>query len=397
MGVEQSSGRQNGKPVAYAELPPFSIQAQGQDLVLYPGGKDRFDRLLSLIAEAHTSVHLCFYIFAEDAVGTAVRDSLVAAARRGVQVTLIIDGFGATAGPAFLQPLIDAGGRYYVFSPRWSQRYLIRNHQKLVIADGKVAMLGGFNIADEYFAPPEMNGWSDLGVTVEGSAVPALSRWFEELERWTANPRANWRAISKAIRDWEPGDGPVQVLIGGPTRAPSGWTESIRRDLERGTRLDMIMAYFSPASRMSRRIGGLAKRGVARLVMAGKSDNNATIGATRSMYHYFLGRGVKVWEFNPCKLHTKLIVVDDAVYFGSANFDMRSLYLNLELMLRIEDADLADRMRDFVGQHLVAAEEITPQLNKQRATLFNRIRWNFAWFLVAVVDYNVSRRLNLGL
>jgi cardiolipin synthase len=149
-----------------------------------------------------------------------VRDALVEAAQRGVRVTLIIDGFGADADEAFLQPLSDAGGDWHVFSSGWSQRYLIRNHQKMVIADG-AAMLGGFNISDEYFAPPQVNGWSDLGVTVEGSAVIQLSRWFDEIERWTANPRANWLAISRMIRDWKPGTGPVQLLIGGPTRTPS--------------------------------------------------------------------------------------------------------------------------------------------------------------------------------
>jgi len=393
MGVPQSSGQGGG----YADLPPFSISAQGQELVFYPAGKDRLERLLSLIAGAYVSVRLCFYIFAEDSVGAKVRDALVEAAGRGVEVTLIIDGFGADAGPAFMQPLRDAGGTYHVFSPRWSQRYLIRNHQKLVIVDDTAAMMGGFNIADEYFGSPEDDGWNDLGFTVEGSAVTQLVLWYAELERWTANPKTSWLGVSKMIRDWDPGDGSIQLLIGGPTRRLSSWARAIRKDIERGQRLDMMMAYFSPASRMNKRIGKLAKRGEVRLVMAGKSDNNATVGATRSLYYYLLGCGARVWEFMGCKLHTKLIVVDDAVYFGSANFDMRSLYLNLELMLRIEDAALAQRMRDFITEHLAASEEITPQSNQRRATLFNRIRWNFAWFLVAVVDYNVSRRLNLGL
>ncbi|WP_332872614.1 phospholipase D-like domain-containing protein [Allopontixanthobacter sediminis] len=392
MGEERSSGV-GGAP---AELPPFSISAQGQDLTFYPAGKDRLDRLLEMIGGARESVRMCFYIFAIDDTGRQVRDALVAAAERGVAVTLIIDGFGADADAEFLQPLSDAGGNWHVFSSGWSQRYLIRNHQKMVIADG-TAMLGGFNIADDYFAPPKVNGWNDLAVTLEGSAVSQLSRWFDELERWSANPRSNWLAVSRMIREWSPGSGPVRLLIGGPTRTPSSWAQAIRADLVRGRRLDMVMAYFSPASRMARRIGNLARRGTARLVMAGKSDNNATIGAARSMYAYLLGCSARVWEFTACKLHTKLIVIDDAVYFGSANFDMRSLYVNLELMLRIEDAALADRMRKFIGWHIAASEEITPQVNRRRATLFNRIRWNLAWFIVAVVDYNVSRQLNLGL
>jgi cardiolipin synthase len=93
----------------------------------------------------------------------------------------------------------------------------------------------------------------------------------------------------------------------------------------------------------------------------------------------------------------KLLVIDDAVYLGSANFDMRSLYVNLELMLRIEDAGFADRMRDFIAQHHSASKQITREEHRKHSKLCNRIRWNLSWFLVAVVDYNVARRLNLGL
>ena len=131
--------------------------------------------------------------------------------------------------------------------------------------------------------------------------------------------------------------------------------------------------------------------------MAGKSDNNATIGASRALYEKLLKAGAQIWEFQPNKLHTKLIVLDDAVYMGSANFDMRSLYLNLEIVVRIEDRALAETMSDFIAQHLPASLAITPQLHRQRATLWNRLRWRISWFLVSVVDYTVSRKLNLGL
>ncbi len=382
---------------AFHDPVPFSCTAQGQQLTFYPAGEDRRAALLALIAEARESVQMAFYIFAEDQIGAAVRDALVEAAARGVAVTLLIDGFGASATPQFFQRLLDAGGHYAVFSARWTQRYLIRNHQKIVITDRQKAMIGGFNVADDYFAPPDLDGWNDLAVTVEGAAVASMERWFERLARWTSDPRANWLAVSRMIRDWDPGQGAVRLLIGGPTRGLSTWARCVSRDLERGSRLDMMMAYFSPASRMVRRIGRVASQGQTRLLMAGKSDNNATIGATRSLYHYLLSRRARVWEFTACKLHTKLIVIDDAVYFGSANFDMRSIYLNLEVMLRIEDAALAAKMRDFITLHLPASTQITPALHKRRATLFNRLRWNLSWFLVAVVDYTVSRRLNLGL
>jgi cardiolipin synthase len=76
---------------------------------------------------------------------------------------------------------------------------------------------------------------------------------------------------------------------------------------------------------------------------------------------------------------------------------MRSLYLNLELMLRIEDAALAERMREFVAAHLAGSRQVTMALHRERRTVWNRIRWTLSWFLVTVVDYTVTRRLNLGL
>ncbi len=381
----------------YRDPPPFTVEAQGQTLTFYPSGQDRLDALVELIDSATTSLSVCFYIFAEDAASVRVRDAMANAARRGVTVKLVVDGFGAAATDAFFEPLAAAGGQYWRFSARWSQRYLIRNHQKMVIVDEERAMIGGFNVEDSYFDPPQKNGWNDLGLIVTGSVVGDLVRWFEKMEGWVSDSKANWRAIRRILREWDPGKGPVRLLVGGPTRGLSSWSRCVSEDLIHGTRLDMMMAYFSPPKRLVRRIGRIAQKGSARLVMAGKSDNGATIGATRALYRYLLKRGAKIWEFVPCKLHTKLIVLDDRTYVGSANFDMRSLYLNLELMLVIDDEGLAEKMRDFVGQHLPASLAITPAVHKQRATIWNRVRWRASWFLVAVLDYTVSRRLNLGL
>ncbi len=382
---------------AYRDPPPFRVTAQGHDLGFYPAGKDRLDALLALIGGAEATLRMCFYIFAEDDVSRQVRDALIEAARRGVRVTLILDGFGATASEQFLEPLNAVGGRTVRFVAHWSQRYLIRNHQKIVIADEALAMIGGFNIEDDYFSPPAMNGWNDLAVTVRGGAVCDLVRWYDLLLDWTSNARSRWSQIRRIVRGWDAGKGSVRLLVGGPTKGLSSWARCVSEDLIAGDRLDMMMAYFSPPKRLQRRIARIATKGEARLVMAGKSDNAATIGATRALYRYLLKRGAHIWEFGACKLHTKLIVLDDAVYVGSANFDMRSLYLNLELMLRIDDAALADRMREFVGQHLPASEAITPELHKERSTVWNRLRWRLSWFLVAVMDYTVTRRLNLGL
>ena len=382
---------------AFRDPAPFTVDAAGLALGFYPGGGDRLARMLQLIGESQRSLKMVFYIYAPDASGQAVRDALVAAAGRGVAVTLILDGFGATAGEQFFAPLTAAGGTYRCFQARWSRRYLIRNHQKLVIADGQVAMLGGFNVADSYFAPPSANGWNDLAFTVAGPVVARLEDWFAQIEAWTTLHKGQFRAIRRSVREWDSGKGAVRLLIGGPTKGLASWARVVGDDLINGERLDMVMAYFAPPRRLLRRMRRIAQKGGTRLVLPGLSDNPATIGASRLLYRGLLKSGARIWEFQPCKLHTKLIVLDDAVYIGSANFDMRSLYLNLEIVLRIEDRALAERMRAYVSYHVDASRAITPQVHRQQGGVFNRIRWAASWLLVAVIDYSVTRKLNLGL
>lgn len=385
----------------FREPDPFVAEAAGQRLTFYPAGADRREAMIALLRSAKTSLKLAFYIFAEDAVSREVLGELVAAARRGVDVALIIDRFGADATDEFLRPLVEAGGEHRCFSARWTQRYLVRNHQKMIIADDERAMFGGFNIQDDYFAAPEENGWNDLAIALEGAAVQGLVEWFAKLMAWTAGKQLDFAGIKQAVREWDwatgKGERRARWLVGGPTRGLSSWARCVSADMREGSKLDIFMAYFSPPKSLLREIGEIAAQGETRLVMAGKSDNNATIGASRSLYGYLLRNGARIWEFAPCKLHTKMIVLDDVVYLGSANFDMRSLYINLELMLEVRDAALADRMRAFVDEHIAASVEITPQVYSRMATPWNRFRWWLGWMLVSVVDYTVSRRLNLGL
>jgi cardiolipin synthase len=379
----------------YCDPPPFSAEAQGLSLTFYPGGRERFDTLLGLIDGAEASLKVAFYIFATDETGERVRDALVAAARRGVDVRVILDGFGALAGETFFAPLVEAGGRFCCFIPRLTRGYLIRNHQKLVVADSRVAMLGGFNVENAYFAVSGTEGFSDLGFTVEGAVVERVEAWFDELEDWVSSPKVQFRGIRRRVLDWNPGTGPVRLLIGGPTGRLSSWTRCVSEDLVEGDRLDMVMAYFSPSPRLSKRIRRIGAKGGARLLLSAKSDHAATIRAARAYYARLLKAGVRIWEFQPCRLHTKLIVLDDSVYLGSANFDARSLYINLEIVLYIEDAGLARRLTEYVEGLLPAAEEITPEIHARRATWWNRIRWRLALFLVVAIDYTVNRRFNL--
>lgn len=365
--------------------------------LIFDGG-ERMTRLLRLIDGAARSIDLIMYIFDGDAAGLSVLRALTAAARRGVRVRVLIDSFGSGDTPdALFAPLREAGGSATFFSRRWRSSYLIRNHQKLILIDNAVAVTGGFNIADDYLCPPRGDCWFDVGMIVEGPSVVRAAEWFAEIHDYTVRNDGRLLILRRLIREWPVEGGAVSWLVGGPTQRLSPWARAVRADLNDARQLDMVMAYFSPGQGLLRRLGRAAQRGRARLVMAGRSDNAATIGASRLLYGYLLRKGADVWEYRPCKLHMKLIVVDDAVYIGSANFDVRSLFVNVELMVRIADADFAAQMRRFVASLKPDCDIITAAAHKGRASWWTRLRWTLAWFVVGVADYTVSRKLNFGL
>ncbi len=201
----------------------FSHAVAGQQLTFLPGGPDRLAALITLIGRAERKLRIIVYMFEADGAGVAIRNALTAAATRGVDVSLILDSFGSgDTADGFFAPLVAAGGRYRWFSARWTPRYLIRNHLKLYIADEELAMFGGFNVADSYFAPlDEAEAWHDLGVSIEGSEVATLAARFDQLDHWLNVPRPSWRGLMRVLRTWKQGDGPLCWLAGGPSSAIS--------------------------------------------------------------------------------------------------------------------------------------------------------------------------------
>ncbi|MBX3594780.1 phosphatidylserine/phosphatidylglycerophosphate/cardiolipin synthase family protein [Sphingomonas sp.] len=390
-----------GLPPAPAVQPVFAVD--GNRLTLLDTGPRRLDALLGLIADARISLRLLYYIYSDDAVGARVRDALGDAARRGVQVTLIVDGLGSDPAKDrdFFGALRDAGGRVCFFVPRFGRRYLLRNHQKIAIADAEGAdariIIGGFNIQDDYFGAPGSDGWRDLGLLVEGPAAARLSGYFDALWRWVRRERAPLRKLRQALSDWSEPDGRLRWLLGGPTRRLSPWARAVRRDMKGARTIDVLAAYFFPSPAMLLRLGRAARRGgQVRVVVPSITDNYLTLHAARFTYRGLLRRGVRVFEYLPTKLHTKLFVIDDAVQIGSANFDMRSLFLNLEVMLRIEDRAFAAHVRAYVDGEVARSREVTAALHRQRTGLLTRIMQAAVYLVVGVLDYRLTRWLNIG-
>jgi cardiolipin synthase len=375
-------------------MPPIRAEIAGNRLELIESGKERLRVLLELIAGAERCIKMLMYMFNPDEVGEVVRDALVAAASRGVDVKLLIDGFGSDAPDDYFQALDAAGGEQCVFNPRYGRRYLLRNHQKLVVIDDRIAIVGGANIDDSYMTDSGPKHWRDLWLRVEGPEAAMPSHYFDTLFRWSTHRRPGLNYARRRLARYSEWRGPLQWKFSGPLSMRNSWWRSIGQDIKRGNRLEMIFAYFAPPGAMLRRIGRLGRRGRARIITAAKSDNNATIGAARHSYSRLLRRHVEMYEYQPAKLHTKLAIVDDIVHIGSSNFDYRSLYINMEVMLRIKDAEFAAAMRTYFERELADSRWITPALHKRRANPWRRMKWAISHFLVNVMDYTVTRRLN---
>lgn len=370
----------------------------GNRIEVIEEGKARLSAILDLIGSAKDSIRMLFYIFNNDSAGNQVRDALVEAVKRGVTVHLLLDGYGCSATKdEFFQELEDAGGDFCMFHPSYGRRYLLRNHQKLAIADGERALIGGSNIHDHYMRPADEDHWRDLWFHLDGPVVEHAADYFDALYRWTTSKRPKLRSLRRLIHRFSQSRGPLQWKFSGPISRRNPWPTSFARDVSKAGNLDMVAAYFSPPRSLLRRLRKVGRSGSARVITASKSDNNATIAAARHTYSRLLRSGVEMYEYQPARLHTKLIIADDVVHVGSANMDFRSIYLNLEIMLRIEDSGFAAAMRGYFERELKDCERITAELHRRRATPLRRAKWLISHWLVTTMDYTLTRRLNFAI
>lgn len=378
------------------QLPGKRFEVAGHQLHIVHDPDDRLQALLRLIESATATITLSIYMFYNDTSGTEVRDALVTAAQRGVKVDMLIDSFGSANVPvAFFQPIAYSGGAYHYFSSRWRLSYLIRNHHKILIVDGKHALIGGYNITDQYFGRRGSQSWEDLGLILSGPEVARIANYVGELIQLSADGGVRLLDLRRLIREWRPGNGPLQWHVGGPTNRISPWALAFKRDLQQAKSVDIVAAYFSPTQTILRRLTrAVHDGGQVRLVLAGKTDNGATIGAARILYGYLLKRKVQICEFQPRLLHAKILVIDNASYLGSANLDIRSLFINKEVMLRIDDPAVADYLRSLAAELAQDSVVQTSDTHRNRLSWLNRLRWSLAYLLVNSVDYNIGRRIS---
>jgi cardiolipin synthase len=362
-------------------------------------GQEVFPAMLAAIGDARQSVCLETYIFAAGALGERFRTALVGARARGVRVRVLIDGLGSYSLPAaFWDELRAVGGEVRVFNPAALFRLGIRDHRKLLVCDEQSAFVGGFNIAPEYEGDGVTQGWCDLGLRVEGAVVVQLAKSFEEmfaLAELRRKPLLRWRrpfSVPTAVADEE------QLLLSGPGLGGSPIRQALRRDLSKARSVQIVSAYFLPTWRLRRQLAARARHGAdVQLMLAGKSDVTVSQLAGRSLYRRLLKAGVQIHEYQPQILHAKLVIIDDAVYVGSANFDLRSLQFNYELMIRIQDREMAAQARDIFARRVQHCRQISSVEWRASRSLWQRLKERWAYILLVRIDPWIARRQWRGL
>jgi cardiolipin synthase len=357
-------------------------------------GQEFFSAMLEAIETACESVCLETYIYSPAALGQRFRDALVRARQRGAQVQVLVDALGSYQLPAnFWDPLRAAGGEARRFNPLSLHRLSIRNHRKLLVCDRQVAFVGGFNIAPEYEGDGVTCGWCDLGLKIQGSMAARLEDSFHEMFaradlKHKRLVRLRRTGVKKAVARGE-----EQLLFSGPGRERSPIKRALRRDLVQARTVQMMMAYFLPSWRIRRQLASITRGGgQVQLVLASKTDVTVALLAAQSLYRRLLKSHIEIFEYQPQILHAKLIIINDAVYVGSANLDQRSLNFNYELMVRFETPDFARQAREVFQANRELSRQISIESWRRSRSLWQRLKQHWAYWLLVRIDPYIARR-----
>jgi cardiolipin synthase len=336
----------------------------GNHFTLLENGEAFFPAVFEAIAQARREVILETFILFEDKVGLALHQVLVDAARRGVQVDVLLDGFGSPdLSVGFIAALTNAGVRVRVFDPQKPllgirANVLRRMHRKIVVVDGELAFVGGINYSADHLGDFGPEAKQDYSVRIRGPVVTDIHRFARAAIHEPRGPR-RWWFQRKPVQapHAQPHAGTAQALF--VTRD----NHDHRDDIERLYRVAIrsakhrvwiANAYFFPGYRLLRELRRAARRGVdVRLILQGTPDMPIVKFGAELLHDHLLRAGVKIYEYCKRPFHGKVALADDEwATVGSSNLDPLSLALNLEANVVIRDrefnAQLAERLDKLV-------------------------------------------------
>lgn len=318
------------------------------------GGAPFFSLLTELIETAAHSIHLQTYIFNNDSTGKRIAEALMAAAKRGVMVYLMADGYASRSLPKeFIKNLEDAGVNFRFFEPVFRSEHFYfgrRLHHKIAVFDSKYGLVSGSNVADRYNDLPNQPAWFDMAVFVEGDSVLEL---YDICVKIWERDQTQKNLLRKKLLDLfnyiakEESVG-IRVL-------QNDW---VRRKLEiyfayqklfkeARNSITIVCSYFLPGLSLRNRLSKAVKRGVdVKVVLASTSDVALTKHAERYLYSWMFRNGIQIYEYQPTVLHAKFAVVDEEfLNLGSYNINDLSAQASVELNLLVKDAEVAQEMQ----------------------------------------------------
>jgi len=373
----------------------------GNTIDLLRSGGEFFPALAAAIDAAQREVWLETYIFADDDIGRAIAEALVRAAQRGVEVRVLVDGWGAKhyLTKRLEQSLRDGRVRLMKYRPEvapWQFRFhrLRRLHRKLCHVDRSVAFVGGINVIDDMNTPHQKPPRLDFAVRVRGPLLAPIVATMQRL----------WALVE--LVQFERSDvplfpEPIAVASAGTQTAKFVIRDNLRyrRDIEqaylaaiRTAKQEILIAnaYFFPGVRFRRALIAAARRGVTvTLLLQERVEYRLLHYASRALYGQLLSAGVVIAEYHRSFLHAKVAVVDDTwATVGSSNIDPYSLLMAREANVVVRDARFADQLRvELLQMIATGTRHVEPERWAERTPLVKAVTW---------IAYGVVR-LGMGL
>jgi cardiolipin synthase len=339
-------------------------------LAIHRDGSEARRAVLAVIASATRTLDVCTFILARDRLGDEVAAALRQKAEQGVRVRLLVDGIGAwLAGKLDVESLRRSGVEVVKFVPPFRSilrgRANLRNHRKMVVADVSRLWCGGRNFAAEYFeGDPERGGvvWHDLSFDLHGELALRAAEQFEEDWNYATRRSSGVHLVPAPYRVAPPDASLAQLVPSGPEQVD----DTVQALLLSGCfmaqrRILAITPYFIPDATLLMALTLAARRGVqVELVMPGRSNHRLADVARHRPLRDLAAAGARLW-FTPFMLHAKVVVIDEQLALaGSANLDLRSLFLNYELMIAFYEPADVQRFAAWIEGERAAAARFVP-------------------------------------